>query len=73
MLRALSLLGFGCSYEAANDWAFMLPIGEMATCPAVLTAPLYLYEPSLPRPGPLAVQQREQVGPCRVHHIQRGD
>ncbi|EFJ52856.1 hypothetical protein VOLCADRAFT_86249 [Volvox carteri f. nagariensis] len=32
--------------EPANDWAFMVPIAEMATRPAVLPLPVYLYEPS---------------------------
>lgn len=34
-------------YELANDWAFMVPLAEMAVRPAVLPYPLYLYEPSL--------------------------
>ena len=32
--------------DLANDWAFMLPIVEMAGNPAYIPEPLYLYEPS---------------------------
>ena len=32
--------------DIANDWAFMLPIVEMAAHPVHITEPLYLYEPS---------------------------
>ena len=32
--------------ELASDWAFMLPIVEIATKPVHLTEPLYLHEPS---------------------------
>ena len=32
--------------DLANDWAFMLPIIEMATKPVHIREPLYLYEPS---------------------------
>ena len=32
--------------DIANDWAFMLPIVEMAAHPVHIVEPLYLYEPS---------------------------
>ena len=32
--------------DIASDWAFMLPIVEMAAHPVHITEPLYLYEPS---------------------------
>ena len=35
-----------CGASGANDWAFMLPIVEMAAHPAYIAEPLYLYEPS---------------------------
>ncbi len=34
-------------YDPANDWAFMVPLAEMAVRPAILPYPLYMYEPSL--------------------------
>lgn len=48
-------------YESGNDWAFMLPVAELSYRPAVLPVPLYLYEPSLPRPTPQARALREAV------------
>ncbi|PNH11074.1 hypothetical protein TSOC_002137 [Tetrabaena socialis] len=46
--------------ELANDWAFMLPIAEVAARPAVLPYPLYFYQPSLLTcPTAAARQQRE--------------
>jgi peptidoglycan/xylan/chitin deacetylase (PgdA/CDA1 family) len=38
--------------DVATDWAFMLPIIEMATKPVWLREPIYLHEPSEPRDGP---------------------
>jgi hypothetical protein len=35
----------GYYYELANDWAFTVPMAELATSPAVLASPIYLYEP----------------------------
>ena len=32
--------------DLANDWAYMLPIVEMADMPVHIAEPLYLYEPS---------------------------
>lgn len=32
-------------YELANDWAFSVPMAELARKPGVLALPLYLYEP----------------------------
>ncbi|WIA18791.1 hypothetical protein OEZ85_003475 [Tetradesmus obliquus] len=39
----------GYYYELANDWAFCIPMAELAVTPGVLPAALYLYEPSWPR------------------------
>lgn len=36
----------GSYFDLAVDWAFMLPIVEMADQPAYVREPLYLYEPS---------------------------
>ncbi len=36
--------------DLANDWAFMLPIVEMAEHPVHIARPLYLHEPSTRRP-----------------------
>ena len=33
----------------ATDWAFMVPIVEMASSPRHITEPLYLYEPAVPK------------------------
>ena len=41
----------GYYYDLANDWAFMVPMAELATNPGTLPLPLYLYEPSLPHQG----------------------
>ena len=38
--------GSRCSVDIATDWAFMLPIVEMAAHPVHVIEPLYLYEPS---------------------------
>jgi hypothetical protein len=32
--------------DVANDWAYMIPMVEMARHPVFLSQPLYLYEPS---------------------------
>jgi hypothetical protein len=39
----------GYYYELANDWAFCVPMAELAERPGVLPHALYLYEPSWPR------------------------
>lgn len=36
----------GAYVDLANDWAYMLPLVELASCPVWLREPLYLYEPS---------------------------
>ncbi|MBM4345175.1 MAG: glycosyltransferase [Deltaproteobacteria bacterium] len=66
--------------DLANDWAFMLPIVEMATNPKYIERPLYLHEPSTGRPA-AERQQREDVvrrvvarpayarGPSRHSHL----
>ena len=41
----------GAWIEYANDWAYMLPIVEMAESPAYIPDILYLHEPSGPRDG----------------------
>ena len=35
--------------DVANDWAFMVPIIEMASSPRYIADPLYLYEPAQPK------------------------
>ena len=35
--------------DLANDWAFMVPIVEMASSPRHIREPLYLYEPAAPK------------------------
>ena len=35
--------------DLANDWAFMIPIVEMASNPGHIPEPLYLYEPAAPK------------------------
>ena len=35
--------------DLATDWAFMVPIVEMASSPRHITQPLYLYEPAAPK------------------------
>eukprot|EP00878_Enallax_costatus_P029066 GHUV01031453.1.p1 GENE.GHUV01031453.1~~GHUV01031453.1.p1 ORF type:complete len:115 (-),score=31.74 GHUV01031453.1:153-497(-) len=39
----------GYYYELANDWAFTMPMAELAEAPAVLGKAVYLYEPFWPR------------------------
>ncbi len=46
--------------DLANDWAFMLPIVEMAKDPRHIERALYLHEPSTERPE-AERQQRERV------------
>lgn len=46
--------------ELANDWAYMLPIVEMARQPRYIETPLYLHEPGGPRDAEHK-QQREEV------------
>lgn len=43
--------------EVARDWAYMIPIVEMATKPVHIREPLYLYEPS----GHVPVALREET------------
>ena len=35
--------------DLANDWAFMVPIIEMASNPKYIPEPQYLYEPAAPK------------------------
>ena len=35
--------------DLANDWAYMVPMVEMACDPRYIPEPLYLYEPAAPR------------------------
>ena len=35
--------------DLATDWAFMVPIVEMASSPRHITEPMYLYEPAVPK------------------------
>jgi hypothetical protein len=46
--------------ELANDWAFMLPIVEMAMNPVHISAKHYLYEPANQR-DPDYVDERDRV------------
>jgi len=39
----------GYYYELANDWAFSVPMAELATKAGVLPLAVYLYEPSWPK------------------------
>ena len=39
----------GCYIDLASDWAYMLPIVEMASQPRHIQTPLYLHEPAGPR------------------------
>lgn len=43
--------------DVASDWAFMIPIVEMASKPVHIRDPLYLYEPS----GHARVPAREET------------
>jgi SAM-dependent methyltransferase/GT2 family glycosyltransferase len=46
--------------ELANDWAYMLPIVELAQRPMHIETPLYLHEPSGKR-DPATIRRREAV------------
>jgi glycosyltransferase involved in cell wall biosynthesis/peptidoglycan/xylan/chitin deacetylase (PgdA/CDA1 family) len=50
----------GEPFAIATDWAFMLPIVEMAEAPAHIATPLYLHEPGAPR-TPERRAERESV------------
>ncbi|KXZ45448.1 hypothetical protein GPECTOR_54g189 [Gonium pectorale] len=52
--------------DLANDWAFMVPIAEMAAAPAVLPAPLYLYEPSRRACPPAALREAREPAICAI-------
>ena len=47
--------------DVANDWAFMLPIIEMASNPAHIDEPLYLHEPSGIGKDPAGRADREKI------------
>ena len=47
--------------DLANDWAFMLPIVEMARNPAHIPDPLYLHEPSATGKSPAIRAAREEI------------
>jgi glycosyltransferase involved in cell wall biosynthesis/SAM-dependent methyltransferase len=51
--------------DLANDWAYMLPMIEMATCPRHIEEPLYLHEPSGERTQS-SRRDREAVIACLV-------
>jgi len=55
------LLLNGPYVEVAADWAFMLPIVEMARQPAYIPTPLYLYEPSDPLPDRRALRRLPEI------------
>ena len=46
--------------DLANDWAFMVPITEMASNPKCIPEPLYLYEPAAPKSA-AARKQRDST------------
>jgi hypothetical protein len=48
--------------SAADDWAFMVPMVEMAKSPLVLTEALYLYDPSGTRVGAKREQAEAIIG-----------
>lgn len=50
----------GAYVELASDWAFMLPMAEMARHPVWIREPLYLHEPGEPR-DPARAKAREAV------------
>ena len=50
----------GAYYDLANDWAFMLPMAELARRPMAIDSVLYLHEPSTPRRAALR-DNREAV------------
>jgi hypothetical protein len=47
--------------DVAADWAFMLPIVEMARQPAYIPTPLYLYEPSDSSPVRRALRRLPEI------------
>ena len=47
--------------DLATDWAFMLPIVEMARDPVHIPEPLYLYEPSMIGKGSAGAAVRERI------------
>ena len=50
--------------DLANDWAFMVPIIEMASNPRHIPEPLYLYEPAAPKNG--EIRQRRDLVIARI-------
>ena len=48
--------------DLASDWAFMLPIVEMAANPVHISEPLYLYEPSGVGKGAARAAREETIG-----------
>ena len=48
--------------DLASDWAFMLPIVEMAANPVQIAEPLYLYEPSGIGKGAGRAAREETIG-----------
>ena len=48
--------------DIATDWAFMLPIVEMAAHPVHIVEPLYLYEPSARRKGVERERREATIG-----------
>ena len=51
----------GDYYSIAGDWAYMLPITEMAKHPVWIRDPLYLYEPDVRRKKRLRVTHKSAV------------
>ena len=50
--------------DLANDWAFMVPIIEMASDPRHIPEPLYLYEPAAPKNG--EIRRRRDLVIARI-------
>ena len=50
--------------DLANDWAYMLPIVEMASAPVHIPAPLYLHQPSTPKDA--AALRRRDANIARI-------
>ena len=48
--------------EQANDWAFMVPIVEMASSPRHIPDQLYVYEPSVPKDSKHRHERNQIIG-----------
>ena len=48
--------------DQANDWAFMVPIVEMASSPRHIPDQLYVYEPAIPKDGDRRQDRDRMIG-----------